>query len=168
MIVDLSAGTATSTGGLVGVENAVGGNVADVLTGDGGANLLMGGRGDDVISGGEGTDVLIGGLGADRLDGGAGEDLLIGASTSLDTFSPLRLALLAEWQSLAPVQTRVTHLRGTQSGGLNGSAVLVTTGPDQTVFDDGAADVLTGAGDADWFFVNLDDTSDRTKVELAN
>ena len=164
--VDLVAGTATATAGLVGVENVVGSKAADVLNGDDGANLLIGNGGDDVIGGRGGRDVLIGGTGADRLDGGSGEDLLIGGSTAFDGIPQLRLALLSEWQSTAAYQDRVAQLRGTQP--VQGGIVLTSSGPGQTVIDDGAADVLTGASDLDWFFVALGDSSDRFKGEQAN
>ena len=41
-------------------------------------------------------------------------------------------------------------------GGLNGSVVLQASGPGATVFDDSAADKLTGSSGRDWFFANLD------------
>jgi Ca2+-binding RTX toxin-like protein len=47
-------------------------------------------------------------------------------------------------------------------GGLNG-AVTLNVDPSQgavTVFDDNAADVLTGSAGVDWFFANLDADGD--------
>ena len=38
----------------------------------------------------------------------------------------------------------------------NGNVFLTTEGASATVFDDGAADVLTGSAGQDWFFANLD------------
>ena len=51
---------------LLGIENAVGGDGGDTLTGDGGANALVGGGGDDTLTGGAGDDSIAGGAGADR------------------------------------------------------------------------------------------------------
>ena len=56
------------------VEDAEGGQGADVLTGDGADNALRGGPGDDTLEGRGGSDTLAGGRGDDRLlarDGGA-------------------------------------------------------------------------------------------------
>jgi Ca2+-binding RTX toxin-like protein len=60
------AAQATGAGGsdtLTNIENLIGSNFADVLTGDGGNNSLAGGGG---------NDTLYGGLGDDTLDGGKG------------------------------------------------------------------------------------------------
>jgi len=59
------------------VENIVGSDHADVISGSGRDNILAGMDGDDTLSGGYGDDVLIGGLGNDTLDGGLGNDILI-------------------------------------------------------------------------------------------
>ena len=59
---------------LTGIENVVGTEFADSLTGDGQDNFLNGGRGDDVLVGLAGDDVLVGERGADTLLGGEGMD----------------------------------------------------------------------------------------------
>ncbi|KAF0863532.1 retention module-containing protein [Pseudomonas sp. LD120] len=66
----LGAGTDT----LTGIENLVGSNYNDTLTGDGNANVITGGLGDDVLNGGSGDDLLIGGMGNNTLTGGGGSD----------------------------------------------------------------------------------------------
>ncbi|HEV2043409.1 MAG TPA: M10 family metallopeptidase C-terminal domain-containing protein, partial [Sphingomicrobium sp.] len=60
---------------LASVENIVGGNFGDALTGDVMANQIEGGGGNDAIVGGGGDDLLIGGAGSDTLTGGAGNDI---------------------------------------------------------------------------------------------
>lgn len=69
-----------STGAVVdtlkSIENAVGSNSGDAITGDGGANVLVGAGGNDTINGGGGNDVLSGGSGNDTIDGGADTDTL--------------------------------------------------------------------------------------------
>ncbi|MBL4645737.1 MAG: hypothetical protein JKY99_04690 [Rhizobiales bacterium] len=74
---------------LTSIENLVGSEFYDVLSGDGGANSLygMGGNdllrgydGDDYLSGGEYADDLYGGGGADTLEGGSGYDELFGGA----------------------------------------------------------------------------------------
>ena len=59
---------------LSGIENLIGSDFADKLTGDGAANDLFGGDGNDSLYGGGGDDRLSGDEGADLLDGGAGID----------------------------------------------------------------------------------------------
>ncbi|MBY6263424.1 DUF4347 domain-containing protein, partial [Azospirillum sp. 412522] len=50
---------------LSGIENLVGSQFADRLTGDAGSNVLQGGAGDDTLNGGAGSDILTGGAGKD-------------------------------------------------------------------------------------------------------
>lgn len=68
--VDLGAGTASgghAQGDVITfVENLVGSQYGDTLTGDGGENRIEGLNGNDRINGGEGRDFLYGGLGADE------------------------------------------------------------------------------------------------------
>lgn len=66
----------TLAGGTV-IENAVTGDGADVIVGNGTANTLYGMRGDDTIDGGQGDDTLSGGAGNDTLTGGEGADIFV-------------------------------------------------------------------------------------------
>jgi VCBS repeat-containing protein len=59
---------------LAGIENLVGSNFNDTLTGDSAGNRIDGGLGHDVLNGGAGDDLLIGGLGNNTLTGGSGAD----------------------------------------------------------------------------------------------
>ena len=90
--VSLAVAGAQNTGGagtdtLIGIENLVGSNSGDSLTGDalanalnglGGNDTLNGGFGNDTLNGGFGNDTLNGGFGNDTLNGGFGNDLLVG------------------------------------------------------------------------------------------
>jgi Ca2+-binding RTX toxin-like protein len=63
----------------VGVGNgATGGEGADILFAQNGADTLAGGGGNDLLCGGNGPDTLSGGPGDDTLDGGRGPDRLTG------------------------------------------------------------------------------------------
>jgi Ca2+-binding RTX toxin-like protein len=68
--VDLATGIGHTAGGTgtdlySGIEDVVGGNFADTITGDDKANALSGGNDDDVLTGGAGADVLNGDGGTD-------------------------------------------------------------------------------------------------------
>lgn len=77
----------TTLGGTNDADVIEGQGLAELLAGREGDDLLFGGGGDDALEGheqsdwldgGAGNDVLRGGSGADVLDGGAGEDVLMG------------------------------------------------------------------------------------------
>jgi len=85
VVVDLTAGTGTGMGNdtLTDVQNAIGGDFDDTITGNALNNALSGGlgndtvdglAGDDAVSGGAGNDHLLGGDGLDAVAGGAGND----------------------------------------------------------------------------------------------
>ena len=52
---------------LIDIENLIGSNYDDVLSGDVGDNILLGGPGDDILAGGGGADLLVGGPGVDTV-----------------------------------------------------------------------------------------------------
>lgn len=154
---------------------AYGGDGHDRLKGGGGHDLLFGGVGDDLLVGGDGRDLLVGGLGADRIVGNPDDDILIAGTTAFDSNETALDAIMAEWTSSRDTGTRMANLGGTGSGTrANGNHVLIATGIDRTVFDDGACDVLTGSSGTDWFFANLsgpgllDRITDLSASEFAN
>jgi len=69
----------------ISIEDLAGGNFADSIRGDAGANRLFGRDGNDHLYGRQGNDYLNGGANSDWLDGGAGNDVLRGG-THADTF----------------------------------------------------------------------------------
>jgi CSLREA domain-containing protein len=128
----------------------------DILVGGNGADLLLGGGGNDLLAGESGRDLLIGGLGADGLAGNGDDDLLIAGTTAFDGDQAALAAVMAEWTSVRSYADRVANLRGTGTGSRNNTAhYLKVSGPDVTVFDDAAVDVLSGGSGADWCFGNL-------------
>lgn len=60
------------------IENVVGSNFSDSITGDTNANLLTGGAGNDSVMGQAGADTLYGEAGDDQLFGGDNNDTLFG------------------------------------------------------------------------------------------
>jgi uncharacterized delta-60 repeat protein len=158
-----------------------GGAGNDRLKGGSGSNVLLGGAGDDLLVGGNGRDILIGGAGADRIVGNAEDDILISGSTAFDGNEAALAAILAEWTSTRDYATRVANITGAGTGAsfaarLNGGFFLRVTGDQATttVYDDGAADVLTGSSGQDWYFANLagsgvlDRVTDLSAAEFAN
>lgn len=77
-----------STDTLISIENILGSNSGDTITGndnqnhlyglDGFYDILDGAGGDDILEGGNGTDYLYGGLGNDQLFGGSDNDYIFG------------------------------------------------------------------------------------------
>ncbi len=82
--VDLGVSIAQDVGGGLGsdtlssIENLIGSDFDDTLTGDGNANRFEGGLGNDAIDAGFGSDTVFGGDGGDTLDGSDGGDFLVG------------------------------------------------------------------------------------------
>jgi Ca2+-binding RTX toxin-like protein len=92
------------------IENVVGSNLDDMLTGNGTNNLLDGSMGNDLLWGEDGNDKLIGGAGFDVLIGGMGADSLTGGQ-GIDTFVFFNLT-----DSLLSSRDRITDLEiGTDS-----------------------------------------------------
>jgi hypothetical protein len=149
------------TGTASGIRNVFGGNFGNTLTGNAQGNILIGGDGADTITGGGGRSILIGGKGADTITGGADDDILIGGYTSYGSawHEAELMDLLARWQSANSYATRVADIRG----GYHPLALGTT------VFDDGAADRVSGAGGTDWFWAGANDgLPDRQAGETVN
>jgi Ca2+-binding RTX toxin-like protein len=148
--VNLATRTATNvaggaTDGIAGIENVTGGSANNLLTGDSANNTLLGGGGDDI---------------------------LIGGTTGYDAREVSLVAIMREWTrtdlpgtAQQQYDQRISHLRGTTSGGLNGSALLNGS----TVQDDREVDVLQGELGLDWFFLAPgQDQTDQESTERAN
>jgi len=87
IVANLAAGTLSGGGAagagsatLTNIENAVGTQFGDSITGDAHDNFFYGWLGNDTLSGGAGNDQLNGVDGNDSIKGGAGNDTLIGGA----------------------------------------------------------------------------------------
>jgi Ca2+-binding RTX toxin-like protein len=132
------------------------GNGNDILnvSGSSANNVLVGSGGTDRLIGGQGQDILIGGAGQATLQAGAGGDILIGGTTAYDNNAAALAAILAEWSRTdIDYSTRIAHLTGNMSGGLNGSYLLNSS----TVHGNGLADNLYGGPGMDWFLAGMMD-----------
>jgi Ca2+-binding RTX toxin-like protein len=72
--INLSQGLAAGVEQISFIQNVIGGQGNDILTGDDSDNILRGGAGGDELYGLGGNDTLEGGTGDDLLAGGAGDD----------------------------------------------------------------------------------------------
>jgi Ca2+-binding RTX toxin-like protein len=75
--VNVTTGATSGADGvdkLTSVENVVGSNYNDTLTGDAGSNWVTGLAGNDILAGNQGNDLLDGDVGTDTANGGAGMD----------------------------------------------------------------------------------------------
>lgn len=129
-----------------------GGAGADRLKAGNGNAVLVGGDGDDLLVGGSGRDLLIGGFGSDRLMGNAQDDILVAGWTQLDSNTAALDLIAHEWSRTdSNFFARVANLEA--GVGATGNEVYLN---DETVHDDGNADLLTGDGGQDWFLFNVD------------
>lgn len=124
-------------GGLVDVENAVGGPGRDWLIGSDADNLLIGNGENDTIIGAGGNDTLRGGDGDDSIDAGTGDDILDGGLGN-----------------------------DTMTGGLGDDIYILVPGSTDSVIDSGGNDLLDFSGAAKAVTVNLrPDRGQRQKID---
>jgi uncharacterized delta-60 repeat protein len=76
-VIDQASGPEIGVDQIAGIENVIGGQGDDSITGDGVANVLSGESGNDSLVGGGGNDTLVGGPGDDNLDGDEGIDTAV-------------------------------------------------------------------------------------------
>lgn len=176
--VDLLAGTGTGGAAqgdiLISIENVLGTDFADTLSGDNGANILTGNGGNDVIFGRGGNDVIDGGAGDDLISGGTGTDTLIGG-TGTDTLSYAGefggvwidlQANLARWNAAEGDSiSGFENVTGTSYGdrliGDAGSNVLIGGDGNDVLIGGAGNDVIAGGTGADTIDGGLDiDTVD--------
>jgi Ca2+-binding RTX toxin-like protein len=149
--VDLAAGTATNVSG--GIRNFMavrGGAGTNRLAGGAAYSILVGGTGTNILQGGQQSSLLIGGTGPARLVGGDNGNIEIAGHTAYDDNLQVLRLILAEWvRTDETYAQKLAHIRGSVSGGLNGSAHFNAS----TVTKRQAGDILFGGAGLDWFCV---------------
>lgn len=159
----------------VSIENAVGGQGDDRLTGNGLGNSLQGGIGNDQLLGLYGNDSLDGGAGADSMTGGPGNDtywvnnpgdrVFESANGGVDTVrAGIGHSLAAQTENLVLTGVNAIHGNGNNlANSLTGNAAanrldgragndrLNGAGGDDTLIGGAGADTLTGGAGADQF-----------------
>jgi Ca2+-binding RTX toxin-like protein len=142
---------------LVSIENLMGSQYNDVLTGNDGANTLTGLNGDDILKGGGGADTLYGDAGNDTLKGGGGADTLNGGSgidtaSYTDSGAGVFVSLItdsaaygdAEGDNLNSIENLTGSAHHDDLWGDNGANVLSGMGGNDTLKGYGGNDTLVG------------------------
>lgn len=182
-----SAGGGDATGdALSGIENLIGSNSNDTLTGDGGVNRLEGGLGNDTLDGKAGADTMIGGNGNDTyiVDVAGDKTTETSAAGGIDLLkSSVTRTLGANLENL--ILTGANAINGTGNGlanTLTGNAkanVLKGMNGADTLIGGAGIDTLTGGSGADKFVLNAaakatnadkitDFTHSSDKIQLEN
>jgi Ca2+-binding RTX toxin-like protein len=155
------------------IENGIGGDGNDTLTGNAADNTLFGRAGNDLIMGsdgadtlngnsdndtligGEGADSMIGGVGDDRLVGGIGAEVLDGSpggSDTLDYSGAASQVIVRLWNNTAsgdPIASGDTILNFENVGGGAGNDNLSGNHLANVLSGDGGSDSLFGNGGDD-------------------
>jgi Ca2+-binding RTX toxin-like protein len=156
---NLALGTATGEGNdiLLNIENLIGSNFDDVLTGNSGKNNLSGGVGNDFIHGGGGNDTLTGGAGLDQLIGDDGHDTLkwdsadtFDGGTGFDTLDANR----SNADTIDLRQPAFSHLERILTGGGNDTVTL------------SLSDVLSDTADHQ-FVADLGTGADKLHIDVS-
>lgn len=148
------------------IENLIGSDFKDTLTGNNADNNIFGGAGDDTISGGLGNDFLNGGLGDDLLFGQEGNDSYVVDSAGdvvteyLDQgtdhiYSTINYILDNHVENLTLTGTRATQASGNAlnniiTGNDTGNTLNGLEGNDRLIGGLGT-DILTGGAGEDTF-----------------
>jgi len=150
--VNLSAGTAqgseSGSDTLKSIENVIGSDMDDDISGNSLANRLEGRSGNDTLSGGSGADILDGGSGADRMIGGTGDDIYYvddSADIVVEYASGGTRDQIFSSVSYALAGTYVEELSLTGSANINGTGNSVA----QTIYGNAGNNILSGLGGKD-------------------
>ena len=136
--IDLAAGTASGFQSIAAVANVTGGNLADAIAGDGGANNLIGGSGNDRLSGGAGNDTLAGGVGIDTVSYSSETDAI---------FVNLTAGNARRGSAGSAIEDTLTGIENV-AGGSSGDGLVGSSAANQ--LDGGQGnDILTGGGGND-------------------
>ena len=151
--VNLATGRTSGAAGndtLSGVENVVGGEFGDTITGSILANVLEGAGGNDTLRGGSGDDSVNGGAGNDLLDGGTGTGDWVDYSFSTSTLT----VDLSTGTASATSEGSDTLIGIENIAGGDLSDQLTGNGEANRILGGGGNDTLTGGAGADtfWFY----------------
>ncbi len=150
--VAINLAVGSSSGGdaagdvLVGIENLIGSDMDDTLSGDEGVNTLMGGLSNDVLEGGADADVIDGGDGIDTAS-------YAGSSMGVTVDLVLATAQTSAGDASGDVLSGIENLLGSGQGDTltgNGTVNVLDGGAGNDVLRGGLGnDVLDGGADSD-------------------
>ncbi|CAM3196953.1 hypothetical protein SPAN111604_09960 [Sphingomonas antarctica] len=166
---------------LIAIENLVGSDFADTLTGDGGTNILNGLGGDDWLIATGGNDVLIGGDGFDTVDysnatvavtANLTKSSAVDALGRNDTIAQVEALVGSNYDDVLVGDANANRL----DGGLGRDVLVGFAGNDTLVGGDGAANELIGGLGNDIYIVtavgdtvveNAGEGTDTVRTNLA-
>jgi Ca2+-binding RTX toxin-like protein len=124
------------------IENAIGGNGDDTITGNGAVNRLEGGSGNDRLEGGAGADTMIGGSGSDTYYVDDYGDVIVDSD---DPGIDIVYSSLADYALAATLENLTLTGIGPSNGTGNGLGNTITgTAGNNTLVGGGGADMLNG------------------------
>jgi len=172
IVIDLTPGAASTIAGRSltiapgsWIEDAIGGDGADSITGNDLANVLRGMRGNDTLDGGLGTDTLAGGAGDDTYRNIGGDTIVEVQGEGTDTVESLgnvSIAAIANVENIVLVGAFAARATGNGLGN-----ELTGNGSNNALFGRGGSDTLIGgAGDDTLDGGNGSDTASYASTTL--
>lgn len=188
---NLTKGTTSLSGSkvvLIDIENLIGTDKADRLTGDAFANVLIGGAGDDILDGGAGADTMRGGIGNDVfIVDDIGDIVVEEAGQGTDTIKTMLGGYVLGANIERLILTGAANLVGTGNElnniltgndganvlyGLGGADTLDGGDGDDTLYGGDGNDTLNGGEGADTMYGGtgndvyyVDNSADRVKED---
>lgn len=101
---------------LIEIENVVGSNAANVITGGAQDNVFYGRNGADTLNGGAGNDTLDGGAGADAMNGGTGDDSASYASAAAAVSVDMLNIVANQGDATGDTYSNIDNLIGSRRG----------------------------------------------------
>ena len=171
-----AAVTVTVAGGdndtISSIENITGGAGADIIAGDGNANVLNGNGGADILNGGANNDTLDGGGGVDVMTGGQDDDTYY-VDDALDTVSELSgagsgndviFASASYTNALNVERLTLTGAGNLNATGRDGQDEIIEGNSGNNVLDgkSGIDTMRGGLGNDNYYVDNIGDVTDET------
>ncbi|MCW1886212.1 calcium-binding protein [Luteolibacter flavescens] len=151
--VNLATGAATCGDAqgdfLSSIEDLVGSEFNDTLTGNAGDNSMAGLGGNDIIDAGNGTNLVQGGEGKDTITAGSGNDTLYGEGPDTPAFEGLQDQYNFDWSAYLPNQADTIHGGDGDNfidGGIGDDHITSGAGNDRVLGGPGADTIQTGDG----------------------
>jgi Ca2+-binding RTX toxin-like protein len=159
VVVSLALAAPQATGAgmdtITGVENLMGSQHGDALTGDSGANVLTGLAGNDTLDGNGGADTLVGGEGDDIYIVDSSDDIVTenggeGSAdevrTTVSDYALLDNVEILTYQGSGPASLRGNAANNSLTGGTSGDLIQLQDGGDDSASGGGGRDLFYFGG----------------------